>query len=413
MRDRSGVSQFYLDHYGFATRPFSILPDPEMLFWSDLHRRAFAVLEYGLMSHAPLTVVTGEVGTGKTTLMQALLKRLEGELRVGLISNARGDRGDLLRWVLNAFDVPAPAEADYVRLFQTFQDFVLAEYARGKRVVLIFDEAQNLGPATLEELRMLTNMNAGRDEMLQLVLLGQPELREIITRPELRQFAQRVSATFHLRGFHAETTAAYVAHRLQKAGGTGAEIDADAVALIHAHAGGIPRLVNTIADLALVYGAVGGHNPVTGAVVQELIDDGLILTAGLPGAAPAVAPAPAPASAAPASPASGTADAGAGDRAPDAPSPGPSPAQAAPMRLADPALPEPDLDGPMPPESRAENQAENRTGGARSITVPAAAAAVLSDAVLPDVTLPDITLSDVTFPDAALPEAALSLQERR
>lgn len=273
------MSQFYLDHYGFQVRPFSILPDPSMLFWSDRHRKAFAVLEYGLMTRAPLTVITGEVGTGKTTLIHALLRQTDTQMKVGLISNARGNRGDLLRWILNAFDIPAPSEADYVRLFQTFQDFVLAEYAAGRLVVLIFDEAQNLGAEMLEELRMLTNINSGTDELLQLFLLGQPELREIITRPELRQFAQRVSATFHLDGFDTKGSSDYIHHRLVQAGGKGHEIDGAAAARIHAEAAGIPRMINKIADLALVYGAAGGHQCVTADVVDELIADGLILTA--------------------------------------------------------------------------------------------------------------------------------------
>ena len=273
------MSQFYLDHYGFAVRPFSILPDPDMLFWSDRHRKAFAVLEYGLMTRAPLTVVTGEVGAGKTTLIQALLRRADASQRIGLISNARGDRGDLLRWILNAFDIATPPGADYVDMFQTFQDFVLAEYAAGRLVVLIFDEAQNLGADTLEELRMLTNINSGTDELLQLVLLGQPELRDIITRPELRQFAQRVSATFHLGSFDAETSAAYICHRLQKAGGTGAEIDGPACARIHAEARGVPRMINKIADLALVYGAASDRRTVGADIIDELIRDGLILAA--------------------------------------------------------------------------------------------------------------------------------------
>lgn len=273
------MSQFYLDHYGFKIRPFSILPDPDMLFWSDRHRKAFAVLEYGLMTRAPLTVVTGEVGTGKTTLIQALLRAADAQMTIGLISNVRGDRGDLLRWILNSFDVTTPADADYVRLFQAFQDFVLGEYAAGKLVVLILDEAQNLGAETLEELRMLTNINSGTDELLQLILLGQPELRDIITRPELRQFAQRVSATFHLGGFDVDTTRAYICHRLVKAGGSGQEIDSAASARIHAEAGGIPRMINKISDLALVYGAASDRQVVSADVVDELIADGLILTA--------------------------------------------------------------------------------------------------------------------------------------
>jgi general secretion pathway protein A len=273
------LSQFYLDHYGFAVRPFSILPDPDMLFWSDRHRKAFAVLEYGMMTRAPLTVVTGEVGAGKTTLIQALLRRADGSQRIGLISNARGDRGDLLRWILNAFDIAVPPGADYVDMFQVFQDFVLAEYAAGRLVVLIFDEAQNLGADTLEELRMLTNINSGTDELLQLILLGQPELRDIITRPELRQFAQRVSATFHLGSFDTETSLAYMRHRLQKAGGTGLEIDNAAMARIHAEARGVPRMINKIADLALVYGAAADRHVLGADIVDELIRDGLILTA--------------------------------------------------------------------------------------------------------------------------------------
>lgn len=273
------MSQFYLEHYGFTVRPFSILPDPGMLFWSDRHRKAFAVLEYGLMTRAPLTVVTGEVGTGKTTLIQMLLRSIDSDMRVGLISNARGDRGDLLRWILNAFDIAVPPGADYVDMFQSFQDFVLAQYAAGRLVVLIFDEAQNLGAETLEELRMLTNINSGTDELLQLILLGQPELREIITRPELRQFAQRVSATFHLDGFDADSSAAYIRHRLQKAGGSGDEIDAPAAARIHAEARGVPRMINKIADLALVYGAAAARPSVGLDIIDELIRDGLILTA--------------------------------------------------------------------------------------------------------------------------------------
>lgn len=250
-----------------------------MLFWSDKHRKAFTVLEYGLMSRAPLTVVTGEVGTGKTTLVQALLRQDNDDLRIGLISNARGDRGDLLRWVLNAFDIPAPSDHDYVKLFQSFQEFVLSEFSAGRLVVLIFDEAQNLGMETLEELRMLSNINSGTDELLQLILLGQPELRDIITQPELRQFAQRVSATFHLSGFDAETSLIYIQHRLKMVGGTGEEIDALAAARIHEEAQGIPRVINKIAELALVYAAAAQRKDVSVDLIDELIHDGLILPA--------------------------------------------------------------------------------------------------------------------------------------
>lgn len=279
-------SQIYTDHFGFSGRPFSLLPDPAFLFWSPDHSKAFAVLEYGLVTRAPLTVVTGEVGAGKTTLIQHLLRHIPGDTRIGLISNARGDRGDLLRWVLNSLDVPHPADADYVQLFQTFQDFVVGEYAEGRLVVLIIDEAQNLGIDTLEELRMLTNINSGKDELLQLILLGQPELRDLITRPELRQFAQRVTATFHLGPMDLATTRNYIQHRLRHVGGSGSEFEAQAIARIHDESGGVPRMVNNICDMALVYAAAADRRVVSADIIEEMIADGLFLRPTQPDRSP-------------------------------------------------------------------------------------------------------------------------------
>ena len=270
-------AELYTEFFGFTERPFTLLPDPDFLFWSNAHKRAFAVLEYGIVTRAPLTVVTGEVGTGKTTLIQRLLRSLDDTTTIGLISNAQGGRGELLRWVLNALDIATPAGADYVAMFQAFQDFVIGEYAEGRHTVLVIDEAQNLSVEALEELRMLTNINSNKDELLQLILVGQPELREVITRPSLRQFAQRVTATYHIDPFDAVQTEAYIHHRLRHAGGTGQEFAADAIATIHAETGGIPRLVNKLCDLALVYAASDGLTVITAATVAELLADGLFL----------------------------------------------------------------------------------------------------------------------------------------
>ena len=270
-------ADLYCGHFGFSERPFSLSPDPEFLFWTPAHMRAFSILEYGIATRAPLTVVTGEVGTGKTTLIQAVLRQIDEDICVGLISNARGNRDDLLRWVLNALDVEHPRDADYVSLFQTFQDFVIDIYAQDRRVVLILDEAQNLGVETLEDLRMLTNINSGKDELLQLILVGQPELRQMIARPDLRQFAQRVSATYHLEPLDLKTTRKYIAHRLKAVGGTGREISPIAVALIASHSHGIPRVINKICDLALVYAASADRKRVSIGIVRELIDDGVII----------------------------------------------------------------------------------------------------------------------------------------
>ena len=271
------AAELYTEHFGFSERPFSLSPDPDFMFYSKAHARAFSVLEYGLTTRAPLTLMTGEVGMGKTTLLQALLRETTSDITLGLISNAQGDRGDLLRWVLNALDVPLPAETDYVSLFQCFQDFVISEYAEGRHVVLIIDEAQNLGTEMLEELRMLTNINSSKYELLQIILAGQPELRMLVSRPELRQFAQRVTATFHLDPFNRTDTAAYIRHRLQVVGGTGNEISPQAVTRIHNESGGIPRIINKLCDLGLVYTASAGKDVMGKAIIGELIRDGIIL----------------------------------------------------------------------------------------------------------------------------------------
>ena len=270
-------ADLYSEHFGFSSRPFSLSPDPDLLFWTRAHRRAFSILEYGLVTRAPLTVVTGEVGTGKTTLIQALLRQIEDDSVVGLISNAQGNRDDLLRWVLNALDVDSTGADNYVGLFQRFQDFVIECYGEGRRVILIIDEAQNLGAETLEELRMLTNINSGKDELLQLILVGQPELRTIIEQPELRQFAQRVTSTYHINPLDRATTAEYIQHRLIAVGGKGTEITGPAITEIANRSAGIPRVINKICDMAFVYAASAGADVVDERTIAELVSDGVIL----------------------------------------------------------------------------------------------------------------------------------------
>ena len=271
------TADLYTEHFNFKERPFSLLPDPDFLFWSKDHTRAFSILEYGLVTRAPLTVITGEVGTGKTTLVQALLQHVDEDFTIGLLSNTQGSRGDLLRWVLSALNVFSEPTEDYVTLFEKFQDFVIDEYAAGRSVVLIIDEAQNLSFEALEELRMLTNINSNKHELLQLILLGQPELRDKITDPSLRQFAQRVTATFHLEPMDLATTRQYIRHRLTHVGGTGQEISPQAIRLIYETSQGIPRMINKICDLALVYTASAGHKAVSLTTIKELISDGVIL----------------------------------------------------------------------------------------------------------------------------------------
>lgn len=267
----------YTEFFGLDERPFTLLPDPDFLYWSEQHKRAFSVLEYGIISRAPITLITGEVGAGKTTLLQALLRNVDSEVTIGLVSNAQGGRGELVAWVLSALDVVVEPGLDYVGMFRLLQDVLIDEYAAGRRVILIFDEAQNLSLEGLEELRMLTNINSNKDELLQLVLVGQPELREMVLRPELRQFAQRVSASFHLPRMDPETVRNYIEHRLKVAGGSGKEFTPEACTAIARATEGVPRLVNQLADLSMVYAWTQESREITEETVLLVLSEGLFL----------------------------------------------------------------------------------------------------------------------------------------
>ena len=184
-----------------------------------------------------------------------------------------------MQWVLNALGVETDLTAAYVSLFQLLQDFLIEEYAEGRRVILLIDEAQNLSVEGLEELRMLTNINSNKDELLQLVLVGQPELRQMVMRPELRQFAQRVTATYHIASLDRAAIAGYIQHRLTHVGGSGAEFTAEAIDLVHQHSHGIPRLVNKMCDFAMVYAATEERHVVDAAIIEEVLEDGIFLPA--------------------------------------------------------------------------------------------------------------------------------------
>ena len=279
-RAMDSTLDIYSDHFGLQQRPFSLVPDPNYIYWSSSHRRAYTMLEYGILTNAPITLITGEVGAGKTTLLQHLLKNMGENVKIGLISNAHGSRGELLQWVLMSLDQPAPDGASYVSLFDAFQKYLISEYAQGNRVILIFDEAQNLSRETLEELRMFTNINANSDVLLQLVLVGQPELRTTVRRQDLRQFAQRVAASFHLEAMDARTVNAYIGHRLRMSGAERNLFSETASDLVYEATGGVPRLVNQLCDLSMVYAFTKSQKTVTRTTIQQVLDDGAFFGAG-------------------------------------------------------------------------------------------------------------------------------------
>src|SRR5262245_10546742 len=169
----------YEAFYGLKKKPFAILPDPEFLYWAGPHSLAFAMLEYGITNHAGFTVITGEIGSGKTTLLRYLLEQLPKDISVAFVSNTQGDRGDLLQWIMMALRQDFEG-VSYVGLYRRFEEFLLHQQAAGRRTVVIIDEAQNLGVKTLEELRMMSNVNAVNGELLQIILTGQPELKILL-----------------------------------------------------------------------------------------------------------------------------------------------------------------------------------------------------------------------------------------
>lgn len=269
------VQTSYLQRFGLGERPFALAPDPAFLVWSPEHRGAYAMLDYGLGSRSPITLLTGEIGAGKTTLIHHLIDTLDEDITTGMISNARPGVNDILRRVCAALGVAVAPGADSADQFAAIQDFLLAEHRAGRRVLLIIDEAQNLGVEALEDLRMLTNINAGRDEVLQLLLSGQPELRATVRRPDLQQFAQRVAASYHLPRLDAQATAEYIATRLKLAGGQPGVFSRQAAAAVHAATGGTPRLINQLCDLSLTYAFAQEQPMVTRATVEQVLADGV------------------------------------------------------------------------------------------------------------------------------------------
>lgn len=262
----------YEAFYGLKDRPFSIQPDPDFLFFGLRHTLAYAMLEYGIASRAGFTVITGEIGCGKTTLIRQLLNNLGRDQTVGLVNNTHKDIGDLLQWIMLAFGQPYDGFSS-VALFDAFQRFLISEYAAGRRVVLIIDEAQNLNPGSLEGLRMLSNINADKDQLLQMILVGQPQLKDLLRQPELQQFAQRVSVDFHIPPLEAAEVEAYIKHRLAVAGRDALLFTSEACDQIALASRGIPRRINIICDTAMVYGFSVEAATIDAHFISEVISD--------------------------------------------------------------------------------------------------------------------------------------------
>ena len=243
----------YESHFGFTKKPFSLLPDPSFLYFSDKHRGALAMLEYGIMEQNGITLITGEIGAGKTTLIRHLLHRLRNhQMTIGMINNTHESLGGFMGWFALAFDLDCDG-LDNVGTYRKIQEFLVNEYGASRRVILFIDEAQNMTKSQLEEVRLLSNMNSDEDLLLQIVLIGQPELREKLSSRALVQMAQRVSTEYHLEPLKPVETLKYIRHRLKTAGGNENIFDPQAMAAIFNYTRGVPRLINTISDQCLAY----------------------------------------------------------------------------------------------------------------------------------------------------------------
>jgi putative secretion ATPase (PEP-CTERM system associated) len=291
----------YERFFELRERPFALSPDPEYLYPSRVHQEALGYLRYALESQAGFVVITGEIGSGKTTLLQTLLRDLDSHTTVGRIVNTMLDPRELLESIMLDFGLAAEGRGKPV-LLRDLAQFLVDQRLAGRLVLVVIDEAQNLSLAALEELRMLSNLETEKSKLLQVVLIGQPNLRDKLTTPELEQLRQRITVSYHLPPLDADETFRYINHRLRHAAtGTPVQFPPDATSLVHARSRGVPRLINIICDATLVFAYAEERREIDASIVREVLQE--LETTGVlshaDGAAPGFAPAPSHAAAAP------------------------------------------------------------------------------------------------------------------
>ncbi len=261
----------YLSHYGLTEAPFAITPDPRFVFLSERHRDALAHLMYGIGQGGSggFVQLTGEVGTGKTTLCRLVLEQLPDNVRVALVLNPKQTPLELLETICEELHVEIPGKRRSLKTqIDALNAYLLQAYGEDLRVVLIIDEAQELSRELLEQVRLLTNLETSTQKLLQVVLLGQPELRETLARPALRQLSQRITARYHLTPLQAAESGAYLRYRIGIAGASVFPFEESAVRRLHALSGGVPRLLNVLGERALLAGYVHGRNRVDAGLVD-------------------------------------------------------------------------------------------------------------------------------------------------
>ncbi|HKI73959.1 MAG TPA: AAA family ATPase [Pseudomonadales bacterium] len=266
---RAILFRMYNEYFGLKDSPFSIAPNPQFLYMSERHREALAHLLYGIKSDGGFILLTGEVGTGKTTICRCLLAQVPEDVDTAFVLNPKLTAIELLATICDDLAISYPEGASIKTLVDRLNDFLLESYSNGRRTVLIIDEAQNLSIDVLEQLRLLTNLETNQRKLLQIILLGQPELLDILDRKELRQLAQRVTARFHLDALSRDEVTAYIRHRFEIAGGHELPFRANAIAHIYRLSAGIPRLINLICDRSLLGAYASDQRRVTRQIVDR------------------------------------------------------------------------------------------------------------------------------------------------
>ncbi len=260
----------YCEHFGFVRRPFEMTPDPSFLYLGEAHREGLATLVYGVQSGKGFVLLTGEVGTGKTTLLHALLAQLESTTSSAFIFNPRLSPLDFFELVFQEYGIDKKCESKAEYLMR-FNEFLIERLANNEQTLLIIDEAQNLSPEMLEEIRLLSNLETPTSKLIQIMLVGQPELNEMLSRPDLRQLRQRIALRHHLRPFDSREMADYVKERLAKAGYTGKPIfTRGAIKALYGVSLGTPRIINNVCDAALLRAYAQDRMQIDGKVIRDV-----------------------------------------------------------------------------------------------------------------------------------------------
>ncbi len=259
----------YLKHFNLTEQPFSIAPDPRFLYMSVRHKEALAHLLYGMGEGGGFVQLTGEVGTGKTTICRCLLEQVPDNFDIALVLNPKVTAIELIATVCDELGIEYPPEYSIKTLIDALNEYLLEAYTRGRRTVLIIDEAQNLDAEVLEQVRLLTNLETSSQKLLQIVLIGQPELRSLLASDEMRQLSQRITARYHLEPITREEAEAYIKHRLQICGSSRTIFSQRAINRIQSFSGGIPRLINVLCDRALLGAYAEGKTKVDMKVLKK------------------------------------------------------------------------------------------------------------------------------------------------